>query len=350
MRSPDLHLPPAAALALGAAAAAALPLAPLAAAADGYAHAPFRDHPVALAQAAAIERLSARARALSAASGPPEALIEGAGEIRETDLPLFLASLRRASPEAADALEGAVAALLDRAEAGGPVAPAADALLREAERARGALFPNGHGARPAFGAALAAALLLSEGGVADAYEEAVEGEVGAFAFGRAVLARVEELWDGLRLANDPAAGDVDAALARLGALFPAPAPRERLPSDPEEAEAHAQALVGRLETIADADLYPGRDLGGALVVAREVAGAGCDALEAGEPDLGAERIAVAARHYGETLGATLGVLAPAAHGEVEAALGRLPGDPASCAALRSALDRAGRALPPAAAP
>lgn len=324
-------------------AAALLLAAPLAAAAEGYAWAPFREHPVALAQAAAVERLAARLRALSADPEPPE-------QVGTEDVRLFLASLRRASPEAAEALERAVAALAGGAEAGGPVAPAAQEALRAVEEARGVLFPGGHDARPGFGAALAATLLLSEGGVAGAYEEAAEGEAGAYPFGRALLARVAEIWRAIRPTDGSAASDeVDAALARLGALFPAPTPPGRLAADPEEAEAHAQALVGRLETIADADLYPGRDLPGALAVAGEVAGSGCDALAAGDAGLGAERIAVAGLHYEETLGATLGLLAPDAHEAVEGALDRLPSDPAACAALDAALGRARDALAPVAA-
>ena len=327
--------------------------------ADGYAHAPFRDHPADLARAAAVERVMARLDA-----GLP---------VAEDHLAPFLASLRLASPEAADALEAAVAraaqgdppgseAALEAAAAGvlggttasdgSPGAAASPAVAEAqarpgadlgaksagepvraaAEGARDALFPEGYGARPGFGAALAATLLLSEEGVAEAYEEAAEGEAGAYPFAWAALGRVRPLV--------PETEETAATLARLDALLPGPERPGRLASDPEEAEGHAQMLVGLMEPLADAELYPGRDLGAALTTVADLAARGCGAAHG--PEVGAELMLIAAGRYEETLGATLGVLAPGAHEAIAGAL-EAPGD---CAALAAGLERAGEALAP----
>lgn len=339
--------------------AALLALALLAgpAAAQDYAHSPFREHPVALAQGAALERIAVAAQGLArlAAPLPAQEPDEDDAEGEEEEglaaaLPLFAASLSAAAPQVAAALPEAIGEMLEAAEDGeSPAAPAAEVEALAAQ-ARAALLPADLADTPAFQAALMAALLLDEGGVAESYEEASEGDPAAYAVGRAALQRVKAFWAVIRPAAAPdVAAEADAMLALLDGLFPGEAPPERLSPDPEEAEAPAHRLVGLLEAAADANLYPGRDLAGAVALVSGLADQGCAAIAAGQGPQGLETLAVAAAYHDQTLADTLGVIAPEAAEAIDAAFEPLEEGEAeemaeSCPALLAGLRSGGEAL------
>lgn len=327
--------------------------------AQDYAHAPFREHPVTLAQVAALERIAAAARGLAVLSEPEAAEAEDGdeGEAEEglaAALPLFAASLSAAAPEVAAALPEAVGEMLEAVEEGeNPAGPAAEALAL-ADQARAALLPAELADSRPFQAALMAALLLDEGGVAESYEEASEGDAAAYAIGWAALQRVKALWAGLKAKGAPetpaeTVAEAEAMIAILDGLFPGETPPDSLSPDPEEAEAPAHRLVGLLEVVADANLYPGRDLAGAATLVAGLAEKGCADLAAGAGPMGMETLAIAAAYHDQTLADTLGVIAPEAAEATEEALepledGAVEEMAEACPALLAGLQAGGAAL------
>ncbi len=297
-----------------------LPLAPAAMAQEAGPSAPFRTDPVSLAQAVALQQVAVLA----------EAGAEG-DDMKEV-VPLFSASLAARAPALAEALSQAIDGLDETDGAAGEVA-------RLADEARGVLVPRASDTA-AFRGGLLAALLLGEGGVAEAYEEAAEGEAEEYAIGRAALGRARGLWDALKAGASPQLGaEGDAALNRLRELFPGPDLPERLSSDPEEAEGPAQQLVGITEAVTRADLYPGRDLGASVDGVRDLVAHGC-ATRASDPAMGDEFLAIAATYHAELLSDPLGVMAP----EVEARVAAGFEKPDECGALIEALGQAREAL------
>lgn len=321
---------------------------------DGYPHAPFREHPADLARAVALERIELTARAFAlpgaaAASEDGDDDDEDEAGLPASALPLFEASLAATQPEVAEALADAVTEMLEAPgdgaqEDGGDPGAAAKALPGLTAQARAALFPAGLFAEVPFQAAVMASLLLDEGGVSESYEEAAEGKADGYRIGREALLRVTALWDGLRAEGAPeAVAEGDAALGRLAELFPAERPA-RLSPDPEEAEAPAHRLAGAAEVVAKADLYPGRDLGAAAGMVRDLAGEGCAALGA-NPGRGKELLAIAAGYQDQLLADPLGVMAPETEDEIAGGFEALrAGGAPDCDRLLKALDAARGAL------
>lgn len=287
--------------ALAVAAALALP-AGAAAAAEGFAAAPFHDRPVAAVRAAALELVRSRAAAMARAGGEAGEIAEGI----EAERAVLGAGFE----------EGDIAALDAAAEA--------ELAARPADRG--------------LAAAALAHLLVSEAGLAEAYEEAAEGEAGAYALGEAILGRAEGLAEGLAAEMSPGGrSEMAELLGRLRELMPGPERPERLSPDPEEAETYTQALVGVLERELDIDLYPGRDLARAAGTVRDLGGQGC-------AEGGAQRLAVAGILYEAALEDMVSVLAAEAGEAAEAGFeaigaGRVE---AGCKRLLPALDEVSR--------
>jgi hypothetical protein len=240
------------------------------------------------------------------------------------DFGLLRASLAVASPELEGQLAAAIDELLEAAKHGNETTEPAEAVIRLTEQARGALLPAAIAGTPGFRAAMMASLLLEEGGVAEGFEEASEGEARAYAIGYAALNRVKALWDGLAgQASPQQAADVAAMFTLLDALFPTEEMPDRLSPDPEQAEAPAQQLVALLEGVADAELYLGRDLAAAMAVVDDVAAQGCASLAAGKAALGVEQLRIAAAYYDQTVVDTLGMIAPDTAAAVAEGLGEV---------------------------
>lgn len=311
---------------------------------QGYANAPFRDAPVPLAQAAALDRIAAFAGA-AAVAGPAAA--DGNRPLR--DFARFRASLAAAAPGIEERLATAIGAM---GEGGSETAQAAAQVPPLIEAARDKLLPPEVTGAPAFGAARMASLLLDEGGVAESYEAAVEGEPLAYGTGYFALQRVKALWAAIAPHAPPeTATAVGGVIATLDALFPGETAPEALSADPEEAEAPAQQLVGLIEAATDADLYPGRDLPGAADRVRDIALAGCRALDAGDAAIGRERLSIAAAYFGSTVADTLAVMAPEAGDAIAGSFARVEAPElaratAACPPLLDALAAGRRALGP----
>lgn len=332
-------------------AVAALLAAP--AGAHAYTHAPFFEHPVELGQVYGLERMGVRMGALLAFDEPPDDLVEEAEKMLARDLPLFMGSLGTTDPETASALAAAVDELLMTASVGGELEAPAAAVAQLAATARAALVPDDLVQSAPFRAALLTKLVLADDGVAEAYEDAAEGDEWEYPAGWSALQRVKVLWEDLRpLADETAAFEIDDMLAELDALLPQAAPPERFVGDPEEPEAYAHRLIGFVEQVADADLYPSRDLGRAAGLVIDLATAGCDAYGAGEAGLGRERASLAQFHYAEVLRRPLGMLAADEHGIATDAFAVLRGKPdeaaaaAACDDLLPALEKGTAVFPP----
>jgi len=285
---------------------------------------PFKDEPVSLAQAAALERIEATAQAHAAVR--PAARYAKADAGKRTadeqdeaederspmaDLALLGGSLSAASPKLARALTAALEEMAEAAEAGKNAARPAKKVVDLSGKARAAILKSKPVDTPALQAALMASLLLDDGGVSESYEGAAKGDRTAYATGYFLLQRVKALWKGLTdHATPKQAEDVRQMLAMLDRLFPSQEPPLRLSPDPEEAEAPSQQLVTLLETVAKADLYPGRDLADAGVLVHELAQLGCKSLASRNRAVGAEELLIAANYYGRTMKNTVAVMAP----------------------------------------
>jgi hypothetical protein len=351
----------------------ALLLAPAVAGAQpaGYANAPFRDHPVEVAQGAALERIGVAARALAVTGVSDEADDEakasdddqakaGGGEEKEddeeggplVDFGLLRASLAATSPELEEKLAGAIEEMVEGAEHGKDAAEPAEEVIRRTEEARGKLLPAAVADTPAFQTALMASLLLEEGGVAEGYQEAAAGKAAAYFIGYFALQRVKSRWQGLTgRASPEQSTDVAAMLAMLDGLFPSQEMPEHLSPDPEQAEAPAQQLVGLLEGLAEAELYLGRDLAAATGVVHDLAAKGCASLAAGKEAIGIEELRIAAGYYDQTVRDTLDMMAPEAASAIKDGLEEVDEGEAdevaeACSPLLNALAEGRLALTP----
>src|SRR5690606_33577298 len=170
---------------------------------------------------------------------------------------------------------------------------------------------------PAFVAAVIVELSMGEGGVGEGYEEAVEGELGAYTMGYAALDRVGDLWaDIAGGATEQQRADVEEMLEFLATVYSVPVIDAPIVGNPEEAEAPVQRMIGVLETVVDAELFPGRDLAAlAAHLPEELAGY-CQAYEAGDDEVALEgAIAVSYLYLTDALGQFLGFMDPEVHEE-----------------------------------
>src|SRR5680860_1731932 len=105
-------------------------------------------------------------------------------------------------------------------------------------------------------------------------------------------------------------------LAVLATVYPQAAPPKAITGSPEEAEAPVQRLVGSLETVVDAELFPGRDMVGLSGRLNEAVAPACEAYDAGDDALGLEIAIAVGDPYAKHLGGFLGLMSPEAHVEV----------------------------------
>ncbi|SCX97608.1 hypothetical protein [Paracoccus tibetensis] len=240
----------------------------------------------------------------------------------EAELPLFRAHLAALDPAAASA-----AAANDISAA----AAEAAAILRAASPADPAQREAG----------VIAALLLPEGGVAEAYEDGAEGAADDWSLAHHGLRRVRVLTDAL-LPELPEAERARAAasLERLEAAIPATAPAyaEMLPGG--EIEFETQVMAAALLRGTGAPAWPGSDLARAARLVADWAAEGCaDA----DPARGQETLAIAAFWHDEALSGTLTLFAPEALARAQAAFDAIADDgphPDACNALAGALAEA----------
>jgi hypothetical protein len=239
------------------------------------------------------------------------------------------------------ALSAALAALLTPAVANYANAPFQDRPYEVADLALRVL--DGEALAPptddaSLAAAVAAMLLVSELGVAEAYEEifaaededesdeAEDGDPYAKAYAQLQTLRP---W----IAVLPQDAELADLVARLDALMPTAEQPAVMDADPEAAEVVAQALVGRLERVANANLYLGRDLSRAMQTVSQLAAHGCAHNEAARP----RWFQIAALYFEEALEAPLSVMAAQEAERIEDGFDALQdGDMAACDAVGTA--------------
>ncbi len=274
---------------------------------------PFFDYTEALGAAHGMEMLDMRLGGLALTDDLDDfdEQIEGAFA---RDLPRFLPSLAMHDPELAEELSELVEELEELVEedelAGiGVLATEAREIV---DQARSLVVSSELWQMPDFVAALMATLLLAEEGVAERFEETVAGEEAAFPGGWVGQQRVKELWALLEpMASDNQRFEVNEMLAELDGLFPsAELPAPEALTDAEAGEDPAQRIVGFLEEISDASLYPDRDLGQMIVLTQGLVESACEALEGGDEGQGEQQLAIAGFYYAQYVGGTVGLLAP----------------------------------------
>ncbi|MAN76780.1 MAG: hypothetical protein CML24_06210 [Rhizobiales bacterium] len=228
-----------------------------------YSSAPFFDETVALSQAYGLESIGLRLDLAAAFSAPyDDELLETIEGVTGSSLTRFEGTLTAADPELAQSLRAALETVAETAEDGddaGAAIEEARALLSEAYDT---VIADDVRGTPSFTGGLLLQLLLYDDGIAEGYEEAAEGnEPWEYPNGWVALERVKALWSELEAdASEQQVVDVEEMFAVLDELYPQVEPPESVAGwNPEEAEAPAQRLGGILETVVDADLYPGRD-------------------------------------------------------------------------------------------
>lgn len=258
-----------------------------------YTNSPFYDHTVALSQAYGLEALGLRLD-LATAFSPPydEELAETIEGVSGLDHARFKGTLEQRDSALATALAAALADVADQVEEGGDAVEAVSEARELLGKAYALLIPADLEDTRAFKAGVIINLLLAEGGVAEGYEEAVENsEPWEYPSGWAALQRVKALWAEVAGPASPQQlADGEEMLELLDTLYPQAEPPASVAGlNPEEAESPAQRLGGIVETVADADLYPGRDLGRLAGHLSEVTAEVCSAY-AEQPEIAAETI------------------------------------------------------------
>lgn len=226
---------------------------------------PFFDNTVAMSQAYGLESIGLRLDLATTFDVPyHEELVETIEDVTGAPLERFEGTLAAANPELAQSLRDALEEVADAAEDGEDPSEAieeARALLAEAYDV---VIPADLRSTPAFTGGVIIQLLLAEEGVAEGYEEAVEeNEPWEYPNGWVALQRVKVLWGEIEAeASEQHAADALEMIAALDELYPVAEPPESVAGwNPEEAEAPAQRLGGIVESVVDANLYPGRNGG-----------------------------------------------------------------------------------------
>src|SRR5690625_517565 len=139
--------------------------------------------------------------------------------------------------------------------------------------------------------ALLSRLLLAEGGVAEGWEELFDDDIGEYVVGWAALQFVWPIWEQMeQFATENQIFEVRDSLDYIAdELLVDYVPREDWRMYDEEAgEAAAHRIVSYLETIADATLFPDRDLGAVAALTEDLTVQACEAYAAGDELLGGE--------------------------------------------------------------
>lgn len=296
-------------------------------AAAQYGYQPFFEQPLLQGRAYGLELVLQRlavVQALEAPLGDDSAeLVE---EMLESDVHRFLGTLRATDADLAAALLGALSEVEELVEDGEDARAAAREARELTLRAYDLLVPPEVRRSPAFLGALIADLSLGDDGVAEAYEDAAEGELFEFTSGWAATQRVKELWGQMRVyATGQQRADVEEMLAQLDELYPRPQPPAAISGDPEEAEASVQRLLGILETVADAELFADRDLAALSRSSVSTLTPACAAYAAGNDEIGLEGAFAVGEMYVRYLAAFLGFMAPELHEQASQAVRALTG-------------------------
>ncbi|MEX2536802.1 MAG: hypothetical protein WD273_14495 [Trueperaceae bacterium] len=328
--------------------AALLPLSLLGGAIAQYDIRPFADDPVGISAAFGAEMAVLRLEAAEAlfAEGVEVDEIEEALEGLEVEFMRFGAALEVADPDLLERTREAFAAIEEAEEAEDQAAAVSEALPVAYEVREAVSAPLV--ADPAYAGAVMSLLLVSETGVAEGWEEAVEGEVGPYAIGWAGMSRLYELWETVKpQADENQVFEIEDQLSALQDLFQNPTPPNMEGADPEEGEGAAVHVAGFLEDATGAWLFPDRDLAALLGNTQEVATQACEAYQRGDTLAGDANLVWVTYAFNEYLTGTLGMFAPEPTAELNELLDDEGEDfdpTASCEPLLAAFGEAGSAF------
>ncbi|WMT87504.1 hypothetical protein NO932_02565 [Pelagibacterium sp. 26DY04] len=224
---------------------------------------PFFENTVALSQAYGLESIGLGLDLASEFEAPyDDELVETVEGITGASLERFEGTLATTDAELAQNLRAALEAVAKAAEAGEDTSASVEEARALLIQAYDVVIPENLRGTPAFTGGVMIQLLLAEGGVAEGYEEAAEGnEPWEYPNGWVALQRVKALWSEIEAdASEQQVADAQEMFETLDGLYPQAQPPESVAGwNPEEAEAPAQRLGGIVETVVDANLYPGRD-------------------------------------------------------------------------------------------
>lgn len=292
-----------------------------------YAAAPHFEWTVLQSQTYGLELVAQRLRVVSAFEASlDDDLLEQVEAMLESDAPRFLGTLGKRDAGLAEALVSALEEVEAQAEEGEDATDAVAEARALLERAYDVVVPIGVRRSPAFVGALISDLSLGEGGVAEGYEEAADDELYEFSSGWAALQRVKELWRQIAWAADAGQrADVQEMLDLLDGVYPTAEPPEAILGSPEEAEAPSQRLVGLLESVVDASLFPGRDMPALAAHLAEAIAPACGAYERGNDAEALEIVFAVGDLYVKHLAGFLAFMAPEVHEEGAEVIAALTG-------------------------
>ena len=275
---------------------------------------PFFDDMLLQSRGFGIEMVAVRLNAIAQFDPIPDGLDEVSEGFFEDDLPRFMGTLRAANPFVADGLVEALEAVEEGVE-GGDLGMLTIAYARTWQALAYDVLVPADARTPAYWGAIAADLLLADGGVGEAMEEAIaEGEIWEYPGGWAALQRLEWIWGQLAgLANEEEASFGRQYLDILHEMLPTAQIPDSFPANPEEAEAPAQSLVGVFESVADASLYTGRDLGQLAAHLSDLVAPACELYAGGETEMASETAFAVRPHYRKHLRRLLDLIAPEVH-------------------------------------
>jgi hypothetical protein len=282
-----------------------------------YAHDPYFEHPMELSWAFGLERIGLRLAVADALGDDYGEYDEELEKMLTRDFGRFGASLAQRDAQLAAELRDALEEVIEAFEEG----DAADAIAEAQElldRAYAALIPEELRGSPSFIGGVLADLLLFDDGVAEAYEDAADGDLWEYPTGWAALNRVEDLWAEVEgMATDERREDVLEMFEFLRTVvYPDVRPPPEIRGDPEEAEGATHRITGILEEVTDAYLYASRDLGRLAGALRDTAAPGCAAYAAGDEALGTEHMYFVRDPYRKHLRRLLDLIAPDVHADI----------------------------------
>lgn len=261
--------------------------------AQQYANSPFYEHTVDLSRAYGLESIGLRLDLAAAFKAPyDDELIETIEGVTGPAFARFEGTLEERNPELAKSLSAALHEVSEAVEEGEDPTEAIAEARELLEQAYGVVIDADLRANPAFKGGIILNLLLAEEGVAEGYEEAVENnEPWEYPNGWAALQRVKALWNEVKVSADPEhVADGQEMLDLLDTLYPQAQPPASVAGlNPEEAESPSQRLGGIVETVVNADLYPGRDLARLVGHLGELTASAC-AVYPKEDEVAAETI------------------------------------------------------------
>ncbi len=292
-----------------------------------YSYQPFFEQPLVQGRAYGLELVMQRLLVVDAFEAPlHEELMEQVEELLESDVFRFIGALRAADPMLASELLEALAEVEELVEDGEDARAAVAEARHLIQQAYDLIIPAEVRRSPLFLGALIADLSLGEGGVAEGYEEAAEGELYEFSSGWAAQQRIKQLWGEMSIyATAQQRADVQEMLTLLDELYPQAQPPTVIVGSPEEAEAPVQRLLGILETVADAELFAGRDMLALSQSLVQTLGPACQAYQAGNDELALEGVFVVGEMYVRYLAGFLGFMAPETHEEAAEVIAALTG-------------------------